>query len=45
MAEKSDISRFQEEEDEVEAEGERLLLERQEELKKRLQGFEDGTTK
>jgi hypothetical protein len=31
--------------DEIECEGERLLLERQEELRKRLQGFENGTTK
>lgn len=32
-------------EDEVEAEAERLLDEREAELRKRLQGFEDGTTK
>eukprot|EP00095_Tigriopus_kingsejongensis_P001237 maker-scaffold160_size295910-snap-gene-1.39 protein:Tk01237 transcript:maker-scaffold160_size295910-snap-gene-1.39-mRNA-1 annotation:"PREDICTED: LOW QUALITY PROTEIN: uncharacterized protein LOC103510027" len=33
-----------EEQDEVEAEGERLLDERETELRKRLQAFEDGTT-
>ncbi|XP_059091044.1 uncharacterized protein LOC131886663 isoform X2 [Tigriopus californicus] len=34
-----------EEQDEIEAKGERLLDEREAELSKRLQGFEDGTTK
>ncbi len=36
---------LQEEQDEVEAEGERMLDEREEELKKRLTGFEDATTR
>ena len=36
---------MQEEQDEVEAQSERLLDEREAELRKRLQGFEDGTTK
>ena len=31
--------------DEIEAESERLLDEREAELRRRLQGFEDGTTK
>lgn len=34
-----------EEQEEIEAEGERLLDEREAELRRRLQGFEDGTTK
>lgn len=39
------FSTKEEADDLIEAEGERLLDEREAELKRRLQGFEDGTTK
>ena len=39
------FSTKEESDDLIEAEGERLLDERETELKRRLQGFEDGTTK